>query len=120
MQYEKMTDPEDLAPCGAIIKSIDKCWTKVDQEVFISAVILNPFHQGSVFSSCAGLTNASITSLLDKVWHHLFRTDPPSKLHVELRNYLKHENHFKMLQQQCNIEISAAHADVHTQIYHRS
>jgi hypothetical protein len=46
MQYQSMTDPDDVKGCTAtIIKSIEAHWATANQEIFIAAVVLNPFYQ---------------------------------------------------------------------------
>ncbi|KAH9988278.1 hypothetical protein BJV74DRAFT_796328 [Russula compacta] len=45
MHYKQMiTDPDDAVGCQAIINSIEQWWAKADQDIFIAAVILNPFY----------------------------------------------------------------------------
>jgi len=41
--YQAMTDPDDLPGCTAIINSLEKRWSKTDQEIFIATLIMNPF-----------------------------------------------------------------------------
>jgi hypothetical protein len=45
-----MTDPEDVEGCTTIIESIEACWATADQEIFIAAVVLNPFYQSMPFA----------------------------------------------------------------------
>ncbi|KAH9983358.1 hypothetical protein BJV74DRAFT_777263, partial [Russula compacta] len=47
-----------------IINSIEQWWAKADQDIFITAVILNPFYQSTPFMPLGFLNNASICSLL--------------------------------------------------------
>ena len=51
MQYKSMVDPEDMVGCTAIIKSIEAQWATADQEIFIAAVVLNPFYQSTPFAA---------------------------------------------------------------------
>jgi hypothetical protein len=64
MQYQSMTHPEDVEGCTAIIESIEACWATADQEIFIAAVVLNPFYQSMLFAPLQFLTNAGIQSML--------------------------------------------------------
>jgi len=68
MQYQSMTDPEDVEGCTAIIESIEACWVIADQEIFIAAVVLNLFYQSTPFASLQFLTNAGIQSMLGHLW----------------------------------------------------
>ena len=47
MQYKSMADPEDAMGCAAIMDSIEARWATADQEIFIAAVILNPFYKST-------------------------------------------------------------------------
>lgn len=56
MEYSKMDDesselyhPDDLLVRDALLGSIERRWDKSDQDVFIAAVILNPFVKASNF-----------------------------------------------------------------------
>jgi hypothetical protein len=75
MHYDNLRtkDPADLTGCTAIIDSIEKRWAKADQDVFVAAVILNPFIKTAPFSSQTRLvTRASILSLLKRLYARFF------------------------------------------------
>ena len=40
-----MTDEEDLDAVHAIMESLEEHWAVADQQIFIAAVIVNPFYQ---------------------------------------------------------------------------
>src|SRR5882762_7208212 len=65
-----MTDPEDVVGCTAIIESIKAQWATADQEIFVAAIILNPFYQSTPFTALQFLTNAGIHSMLGCLWQH--------------------------------------------------
>jgi hypothetical protein len=67
-----MTDPEDVVGCTAIIESIKAQWATADQEIFVAAIILNPFYQSTPFTALQFLTNAGIHSMLGCLWQHFF------------------------------------------------
>jgi hypothetical protein len=46
----KTTDSANILGATAILESIEKRWAKADQDVFIAAVLLNPFVKASPFS----------------------------------------------------------------------
>jgi hypothetical protein len=52
MYYQniKMENATNNPGCTAILESIEKQWAKVDQDVFIAAIILNPFVKTLAFS----------------------------------------------------------------------
>jgi hypothetical protein len=75
MHYNNLrtNDPANRIGCTAIINSIEKRWDKADQDVFIAAVILNPFVKTAPFSSQSRLmTQASILSLLKCLYSRFF------------------------------------------------
>ena len=50
-RYTTLKDqqPKDERACNAILESLERCWAKADQDVFIAAVILNPLHKIAPF-----------------------------------------------------------------------
>lgn len=43
MQYKRMSDEGDRIASHSIISSLEKRWMAADQDIFIAAVIVNPF-----------------------------------------------------------------------------
>ncbi len=43
LQYKDLNDEDELPVKQALIESIEKRWWKADRDVFVAAVILNPF-----------------------------------------------------------------------------
>lgn len=68
MQYLRMEDPEDFIGANRIKESLEQRWAVADQEVFIAAVILNPFYQGKPFAPLACLNIAGVHNLLTSLW----------------------------------------------------
>ena len=64
MQYQQMTDDEDLDAAAAIMESIEWHWGVADQQIFIAAVIVNLFYQGRPFAQLYVLNNALLDPLL--------------------------------------------------------
>ncbi|KAG1722171.1 uncharacterized protein EDB91DRAFT_1240243 [Suillus paluster] len=84
-----MTSTNDQIGLHAIINSLEKCWSKSDQTVFIAAVILNPLYKAKPFAQICQFTTAGITSLLLKLWQRFQSTPAPESLHQEIINYLQ-------------------------------
>ena len=103
-----MEDLEDTVGCEAIIKSIEQRWAKADQEIFIAAIILNPFYQTSPFSALSFLNNAGIHALLGRLWVRFYRTEPHPDFHQQVTNYLNRSGFFQHLDAQCGIAKVAA------------
>jgi hypothetical protein len=78
----KAKDPADIPGSDAIIDSIKKRWVKADQDIFIAAVLLNPFIKNMPFSSQVRLlTRAGILGLMKHLYKCFFahtESSPPS------------------------------------------
>ena len=89
MHYDNLRnkDPADRPGCTAIIDSIEKCWAKADQDIFIAAVILNPFIKTVPFSSQTRLlTRANILSLMKRLYTRFFSiSEQDNELQENLR-----------------------------------
>ena len=65
----KAKDPANVLGCSAILDSIEKRWAKADQDIFITAVILNPFVKMAAFSpQVQFLTRAGVLSLMKHLY----------------------------------------------------
>jgi hypothetical protein len=103
MQYQAMTDVEDHAGCLAIIESVEKRWGKSDQEIFIAAVLLNPFYQSAPFAPLHFLNNAGIHALLNRLWLRFYSSQPPPDFHTQINDYFRGIGMFNNLQSQCSM-----------------
>ncbi|KAF8975091.1 hypothetical protein BDQ17DRAFT_1441658 [Cyathus striatus] len=122
MEYKKMilmetSDGEttsfgDTESANAIISSIEKHWEKSDQEVFIAAVILNPFYQTKPFAQHDFLTPAGLGTLFGTLWTRFYGTVPPLDLTLDLVKYLTWEHPYSNLQAQCDLEEYRANSAV--------
>ena len=75
MHYDALRnqDPADYAGCTAVIDSIEKRWAKADQDVFIAAVVLNPFFKREPFSLESRLwSEATVLSLMKRLYKCFF------------------------------------------------
>lgn len=108
-----MLDTDDIDPCAAIIDSIEQRWKKADQEVFIAAVLLNPFFRSAPFAPLEVLNNAGIHALFDRLWRRFFRdSHPPADFHLHVSDYLRKEGFFTNLATQCTIVEGIARRNV--------
>jgi hypothetical protein len=112
MQYQAMTDPDDLVGCAAVIASIERRWAKADQEIFIAAIILNPFYQSAPLAPLPFLNNAGISALLRRLWQRFYVNPPPADFFIHLNDYLRGTGFFKNLQAQCQIKLVQADREV--------
>jgi hypothetical protein len=84
----EMSDDEDH-PVNAIIDSIEKRWSKVDQDLFISAFYLNPFINCKLRNGTK-LTLLVIMGMIRRLYCRIFKseTSPPALL----RDLISYEN----------------------------
>ena len=99
-----MDDPEDLPGCNAIIESIKQRWSKADQEIFIAAVILNPFYQTSPFAQIPQLHIAEIIAMATHLWKQFFKTNTLPNFALELLDYLGKWGEYSTLDVIINVE----------------
>ncbi|KAG1907748.1 uncharacterized protein F5891DRAFT_939464 [Suillus fuscotomentosus] len=53
---------------SAIINSLEKHWSKCNQDVFLAAVVLNSFYKIKPFACLCKFTNAGLMTLFVKLW----------------------------------------------------
>ena len=116
MHYSAMDDHEDQVGRDSILASIERRWAKTDQEIFIAAVILNPFYQSTPFACLSFLTNAGIHAMLERLWIRFEGStshEPvPPEFHNQVSQYLARSGHFEGLQKQCEIAQLSAEREV--------
>lgn len=113
MQYKLMLEPEDVGAVAAIIESIERRWKKCDQEIFIAAIVLNPFYKTTPFSRIPELNNANIRTLLERLYARFFRCEPPSEFDDQLSHYLQDTGEFQNLKVRCERAKASANLKVY-------
>lgn len=110
--YSQMNDLEDIPGRNAIINSVEKRWAKTDQDVFIAAVLLNPFYRFEPFGT--NLNNADALRVIIKLWQRFHNTvePPPNEFLEQLSNYLTLSGDFESLKLTCQMEKLRADKDV--------
>ncbi|KZT20928.1 hypothetical protein NEOLEDRAFT_1158419 [Neolentinus lepideus HHB14362 ss-1] len=88
MQYQGMQDPDDKLVADVVISSLERRWGKADQDVFIAAVILNPFHKIKPFQKLTIFTNARLFMLMSRLWKCFYAVDVPLAFNKELMEYM--------------------------------
>ncbi|KAJ3771237.1 hypothetical protein FB446DRAFT_645581, partial [Lentinula raphanica] len=87
MHFDQLNDPIDADIHTAVLESIEKRWSKTDQEVFIAAVLLNPF-VGKVFKpTLLWFNQAGILALLSKLYKRFFEEDVATHLFQNIADY---------------------------------
>lgn len=93
-----MVAPEDLVGCAAILNSIEKHWLAADQDIFIVAVIINPFYWTTAFTAHQRFINACIKLLLASLYLQFFGTPAPEHFYLELHEFLMGSGHYSELE----------------------
>jgi len=108
-----MTDADDLPGCTAIMNSLERWWSKTDQEVFIATLIMNPMFGRAPLAQSAHFNNAGIAALLDRIWRRLFKSNNvPLEFHQQLHEYLTKTGRFSRIDFTCNIHRARAEGQV--------
>ena len=82
---------DDDHPVTTIINSIEKCWSKADQDLFIACVFLNPFIKSSLFNP-QSMTLAMVLGILRRLFTRIFRMDEcPRDFMSEIMNYTQNK-----------------------------
>jgi len=109
--YLKLPDVSDPG-VQAIIASIEKQWDKADQEIFIAAVILNPFIKITPFNTSVSLfMNMGIFNLMKYLYTHFFKISESTTefatncttLLNDVCTYLHGEHQFEGLDGYCKL-----------------
>lgn len=101
MQYRQMTDKDDHIASVSIISSLEKRWMAADQDIFIAAVIVNPFFRAVPFDRNPRFVVAGIIDLLGSLYTRFFWEAPPPVFGSELREYLMAEGQYVALRATC-------------------
>ena len=84
--------------CSAILESLEKRWANSDQDVFVAAVILNPFFKHTPFKPLPCFRPASIHGLFVTLWERFFPGEiAPLALHKNVLDYLREEGELMAL-----------------------
>ncbi|KIJ19530.1 hypothetical protein PAXINDRAFT_68982, partial [Paxillus involutus ATCC 200175] len=79
----------------AILESAERHWSRCDQEVFIAAVIINPFYRVAPFNNISLTTRAGLAALFTRLWLRFYGGDDvPVELLTDLEWYLDSSGNF--------------------------
>ena len=90
--FDSLTDIQDQPIRTAVCRSLETRWEKAEQDVFVAAVILNPWLRTASFRPLVHLfAPAAIHALFVRLWKRFWPTEVPvpALLYAELNNYLK-------------------------------
>ncbi|KAJ6609763.1 hypothetical protein B0H10DRAFT_1954394 [Mycena sp. CBHHK59/15] len=105
-------DEEDSG-VRAVLDSLEKRWKNAgrEQEVFIAAVLLNPYFKNSPFSHLPILNRAGIDLTFERLWSRFFKQPAPPDLRKNSREYFDGTGFFAGLQSYCTSEIERRRAN---------
>lgn len=70
-------------------ESLEKRWAKADQDVFIAALLLNPYIRGRCFANGSSfLTPAGLYGIVKRVYERVMRVVAELELHQAFRDYM--------------------------------
>ncbi|KAG1727642.1 ribonuclease H-like domain-containing protein [Suillus paluster] len=93
--YSKIDNSTDLAARTAVLASVERRWEQCDQEVFIAAIIVNPFYKVSPFRNVPLTMHAGLATLFAHLWRRFYNTnDIPLNLYMDLDDYLNSSHDF--------------------------
>ncbi|KIJ14387.1 hypothetical protein PAXINDRAFT_40906, partial [Paxillus involutus ATCC 200175] len=87
-RYFKLSDNVDSAARTAVLDSAERRWSHCDQEVFIAAVIINPFYRVAPFNNISLTTRAGLAALFTRLWLRFYGGNIPVELLTDLERYL--------------------------------
>ena len=99
---------QDPVGCDAILNSIEARWNKSDQEVFIGAVLVNPFYRSMPFTPLALFNKAHIQVLFTKLYHRFFRALPPAEFIEHAYDFLEGKGFFETIEGQIKFKLDMA------------
>jgi len=102
MRYERMSDEGDRIASRSIISSLEKRWMAANQDIFIAAVIVNPFFRAAPFGRHPRFVVAGIIEFLGRLYLQFFQEVAPQTFGAEMRDYLTEEGQYTELRATCH------------------
>jgi hypothetical protein len=92
----RSSDPDDLNIRTQLTRNLNRRWGACDQDIYILAVLLNPFQQLNPFSKrCQIFSSHAIIQLLNRLWNRFYTEIPPLALKSNYENFVKSTGIFK-------------------------
>lgn len=112
MQYRDEKMDEDPVGRDAIIASIEARWAKSDQQVFVCAVLVNPFYRTTPFAPLSCFNSAHIRVLLTRLYTRFYGEPPVPLFMTHAFDFFNGEGFFLHLDSQIKFEIEEAAREV--------
>lgn len=94
--YRIYSDPTlDSAVSSQVLNSLSKRWSQMDQDTFISAVVMNPYIRSRCFA-CGNpqLTPIGLYNIVKRTFHRMLRTKPDLDFYNAFFDYLLDSREF--------------------------
>ena len=99
LRYSQLVAADDLPVRTAITNALEAHWKKADQDAFIAALILNPFHKIRPLKAQNSFTLGGVYALLSRLWERFYTERVPVvELWDDVRAYLTESDHFADMQ----------------------
>jgi hypothetical protein len=114
LQYSQPSMADDPIARDAIINSLEKRWSKADQELFIASVLINPFYRSAPFSEHHTFSYAGQRSLFSRLWMRFNNStsSPPSEFLSQADDFIRGSGVYSELQREINDELNTAQSSV--------
>ncbi|KAH9831451.1 uncharacterized protein C8Q71DRAFT_715432, partial [Rhodofomes roseus] len=109
LHYKGLHDLADATVRSNVLRSIELRWGKCDQDVFIAAVILNPYHRAAPFKPSATTSRASLVLLLVRLYKRFYKCDRvPVEFQLEVEEYLLGTGRFSQMKDYAQLVIDTS------------
>jgi len=94
--YRIYSDPTlDSAVSSQVLNSLSKRWSQMDQDTFISAVVMNPYIRSRCFArGNPQLTPIGLYNIMKCTFHRMLRTEPDLDFYNAFFDYLLDSREF--------------------------
>ncbi|KAF8956006.1 hypothetical protein BDZ97DRAFT_1672403, partial [Flammula alnicola] len=112
MKYLDVKMSQDTVGRDAIINSIEARWAKSDQEVFVAAVLVNPFYRTLPFAPLPCFNQSQIRVLLTRLYRRFYKQEPPTIFIQHAYEFLGGTGLFNDIAGQVKYELDIASQEV--------
>jgi len=99
---------QDAIACQAILRSIEARWAKCDQEVFVAAVLVNPFFRMSAFRPLQCFNKAEVRLLFTRLYRRFYGVEPLHTFIEDAYDFLDGKGLFQAIRGEIDYETEAA------------
>jgi len=108
ISFGYLTIKQDAVACQAILQSIEAQWAKCDQEVFVAAVLVNPFFTMSAFWPLQCFNKAEIQLLFTRLYCRFYGVEPLHTFIEDGYDFLDGKRLFQAIRGEIDYDTEAA------------